>query len=363
MSDNSLKSSLDGKLETTLASEIDTFETELHLRQRGKLEEKLFAETRLRRGVYGQRYDNGQRHDGESSQTISYPSADLTKGPATMWDAPGMQRIKVPYGGLTAEQLELMAELAEEYSNGVAHITTRQDFQLHFVRIEDTPDLVGRLGSVGITTREACGNSIRNITACAKADVCHDKPFDTTPYAKSACRLPPRASGHARLRTPHRSERAATHSLACQPRRRDRPTDQSVEPFAQRPIPRRLRGVAQHQRLPTTPTGVLTRHASLPTRRFELCATSLSRRSRATIEQNLVFRWVSNEDLPALFTELKTIGLREVSAATIVDITSCPGTDTCKLGISASRGLAGELSTRPRQVLCKHRERESTSAH
>src|SRR4029434_6231261 len=102
------------------------------------------------------------------------------------WDAPGMQRIKVPFGGLNAEQMEVMAELAEEYSDGIAHITTRQDFQLHFVHIDDTPDLMRRLAAVGITTREACGNSVRNVTACPYAGVCKDEAFDVTPYA-NAC--------------------------------------------------------------------------------------------------------------------------------------------------------------------------------
>jgi sulfite reductase (ferredoxin) len=106
---------LSGKLPESLAREIDIFETEIALRKQGKLDERLFAETRLRRGVYGQRYDNGQRHDGEKVQEMAYPSGDLTKGPSTLWDAPGMQRIKIPAGGLNAAQLETMAELAEEY--------------------------------------------------------------------------------------------------------------------------------------------------------------------------------------------------------------------------------------------------------
>src|SRR5450755_1242997 len=82
-----------------------------------KIEEKFFAETRLRRGAYGQRYDNGQRHDGEKTQPLVYPAGEITKGPATMWDAPGMQRIKVPYGRLTCDQLDVLADVAEEYSD------------------------------------------------------------------------------------------------------------------------------------------------------------------------------------------------------------------------------------------------------
>ena len=86
-----------------------------------------------------------------------------------MWDAPGMQRIKIPGGGLNADQLETMADLAEEYSDGIAHVTTRQDFQLHYIHIDDTPSLMRRLAAAEITTREACGNSVRNVTACPYA--------------------------------------------------------------------------------------------------------------------------------------------------------------------------------------------------
>ena len=94
-----------------------------------------------------------------------------------------MQRIKIPYGGLTTDQMEVLADIAEEYSDGILHITTRQDIQIHYVHIEDTPDLMRRLAAVGITTREACGNSIRNVTACPLSGVCHTETFDVTPYS------------------------------------------------------------------------------------------------------------------------------------------------------------------------------------
>src|SRR6185369_3101477 len=172
-----------------LAQEIDVFDAEIELRKQRKLDEKLFAETRLRRGVYGQRYDNGQRHDGVSVQQLSYPSGELTKGPNTVWDAPGMQRIKIPFGGLNAEQMLTLADLAEEYSDAICHVTTRQDFQLHFVHIEDTPDIMRRLAAVGITTREACGNAVRNVTACPIAGVCRAEGFDVSPYAEALTRF------------------------------------------------------------------------------------------------------------------------------------------------------------------------------
>src|SRR5260370_1069891 len=102
-----------------------------------------------------------------------------------MWDAPGMQAIKIPAGALNADQLEALAELAEEYSDGIAHVTTRQDFQLHYVHIDDTPSVMRRLAAAGITTREACGNSVRNVTACPYAGVCPDELFDVTPFARA----------------------------------------------------------------------------------------------------------------------------------------------------------------------------------
>src|SRR5579864_8328642 len=185
VTNTSWKEELAGKMPEHLAREIDIYETEIALRKQGKIDERLFAETRLRRGTYGQRYDNGQRHNGKKVQEISYPSGALTKGPNTMWDAPGMQRIKIPAGGLSAAQLETLAELAEEYSDGIAHVTTRQDFQLHYVHIENTPSLMRRLAAAGITTREACGNSVRNVTACPYAGVCPDEVFDVTPYSRA----------------------------------------------------------------------------------------------------------------------------------------------------------------------------------
>ncbi|MDB5331916.1 MAG: nitrite and sulphite reductase 4Fe-4S region, partial [Phycisphaerales bacterium] len=178
------KDKLQGRVREDWSREIDNFEAQMMLRKQEKIEERVFAEQRLRRGTYGQRYDNGRRHDGIATQTLPYPP--LTKGPETVWDAPGMQRIKIPFGGLNPEQMRVLADLAEEYSDSICHITTRQDIQLHYVHIEDTPPMFRRLAAVGITTREACGNSVRNVTACPLAGVCNTETFDVTPYA-NAC--------------------------------------------------------------------------------------------------------------------------------------------------------------------------------
>src|SRR5882757_9781017 len=166
------KQTLGSRIPEAWGREIDIFETQIELRKANKIEERLFAETRLRRGAYGQRYDNGQRHDGIDTRKLVYPNAALTKGPETLWDAPGMHRIKIPFGAMNAEQMEVLAALSEEYSDAICHVTTRQDIQLHFVHIDDTPDLMRRLAAVGITTREACGNAVRNVTACPFAGVC-----------------------------------------------------------------------------------------------------------------------------------------------------------------------------------------------
>ena len=93
----SWKQALEGEMDAAWAEEIDLFEGQVELRRQGKLEDKVFAETRLRRGVYGQRYDNGQRADGIAVRALGFEDKP-TKGPETLWDAPGMVRIKIPWG-------------------------------------------------------------------------------------------------------------------------------------------------------------------------------------------------------------------------------------------------------------------------
>src|SRR3954469_11576922 len=137
MTEQNWKEVLEGQIPDERSREIEVFAGQVGLRRQNKLEEKVFAESRLRWGIYGQRYDNGQRFDGTKTQALNYPAGELTKGPNTLFDAPGMQRIKLPAGGLVPEQMEVLAELADEYSDGILHVTTRQDFQLHYVHIED----------------------------------------------------------------------------------------------------------------------------------------------------------------------------------------------------------------------------------
>ncbi len=464
---NSLwKAQLGDRIPEPLATELDVFDNEIALRKQGKIEDRVFAETRLRRGAYGQRYDNGQRSDGTTTRTLDYPNVP-TKGPSTLWDAPGMQRIKIPFGGLDAAQLEMLADLCEEYSDGICHITTRQDVQLHFIHIEDTPTIMRRLASVGITTREACGNSVRNVTACPIAGVCRTQTFDVTPYAKaiayfmlghpdaqsfgrkfkiafSGCAH--EACGHVRLHdfgaiAVIREENGKTRRgfelwvggglgpvpqqarlydefvpeeeilPICQAiglvfarlgEKKNRNTARlkflvsklGIEEFKRlvieeraglKPDPRwtsYLKEAHVHEEQPLKPAALLqigpargeefdkwhrvnvyqqrqqgyaTVTVALPLgditatqlrKLADISRTYVKETIRSTVEQNLVLRWVSEADLPALYAELKSAELALPFAETIVDVASCPGTDTCKLGISASRGLAGELRER-----------------
>lgn len=139
-----------------IAEEIETFEAEAQRVLAGDLSTDIFKPFRLQYGIYGQRQ-------------------------------PGVQmfRIKIPFGGLTANQLRQVAELADQYATGVGHVTTRQDIQLHFVELKHVPEMMRLLASVGLTTREACANTVRNVTACHLAGVCQGEVFDVTPYAKT----------------------------------------------------------------------------------------------------------------------------------------------------------------------------------
>src|SRR2546427_11759883 len=99
-----------------------------------------------------------------------------------------MLRVKIPQGVLTGDQLEALADVGARYSRGFGHITTRQNVQFHFVKLHDVERAMRRLAEAGLTTREACGNSVRNITACPYAGVAADERFDVTPYADALTR-------------------------------------------------------------------------------------------------------------------------------------------------------------------------------
>lgn len=151
-----------GRTRLSFASEpeIDEFVATLDRFERGELSPDQWRAFRLVRGTYGQR----QRDDAQ------------------------MLRVKIPQGILDAAQLRALADVAEDYSRGFAHITTRQNLQLHFMKLHDVEPAMRRLARAGLTTREACGNSVRNITACPYAGVAADEAFDVTPYAEALTR-------------------------------------------------------------------------------------------------------------------------------------------------------------------------------
>src|SRR5262249_23132359 len=139
-----------------ILEEIETFEKEAMRLLSGEIVGDLFKPFRLQYGIYGQRQAGVQ-----------------------------MVRIKIPFGGLTSNQLRRVAELSERYTTGVGHVTTRQDIQLHFAELKDVPTIMRGLAEVGLTTREACANTVRNVTGCHLAGVCEGEVFDITPYAKT----------------------------------------------------------------------------------------------------------------------------------------------------------------------------------
>ncbi|HEX5607240.1 MAG TPA: nitrite/sulfite reductase, partial [Candidatus Binatia bacterium] len=338
-----------------------------------------------------------------------------------------------------------------------------QDFQLHYVHIDDTPALMRRLAAVSVTSREACGNSVRNVTACPLAGICHEESFDVTPYARSCSKFlmghpdtqdfgrkfkiafsgckenpcglvtmhdagaiakirvvdgaPQRgfefyvggglgsvpykaklfdaflpeeellpilqaiARVYARLGEKRNRARARIKFLIANlgidefrrqvlEEREKLPSDprwteflSSVNEQAEQPLKAGI-DLNGHQRpdgfdawyatnvYKQRQQGYVAATVSLPlgdASADQLRALAdIARRFvkdtlRTTVEQNILFRWVSEADLPDFYQAIRAIGLGAADAATIVDVTACPGTDTCKLGIASSRGLAREL--------------------
>ena len=149
-----------GRLSFSDERDIDEFVDTLGKYERGEISAEDWRKFRLVRGTYGQRQP----------------------------EAVHMLRVKVPQGILTSAQLRSMAGVATSYSRGFGHITTRQNVQLHFVPLADVEAAMRALAETGLTTREACGNSVRNITACPYAGVSEGEIFDVTPYAEAMTR-------------------------------------------------------------------------------------------------------------------------------------------------------------------------------
>ena len=134
--------------------DILELDRKIHEFREGKIPEEKFRSLRLARGVYGQRQPGVQ-----------------------------MVRIKLPYGRMSLAQWRRIADVSDEFATGNLHLTTRQDVQIHFVSLDRTPELWSLLEEDSITIREACGNTVRNVTASDQAGIDPDEPFDVTPYA------------------------------------------------------------------------------------------------------------------------------------------------------------------------------------
>ncbi len=143
-----------------IEEEIRIFEERAAQLERGAITEQDFRPFRLKHGIYGQRQPGFQ-----------------------------MVRVKIPSGILDPKQLRTLASIAETYSTGRGHVTTRENCQFHFVKLANVPAIMRLLAEAGLTTREACGNTVRNVTSCPLAGICAGEAFDITPYALETTRF------------------------------------------------------------------------------------------------------------------------------------------------------------------------------
>lgn len=410
--------------------EIEEFAAEVERLNRGEVSADDFKRFRLQQGIYG------QRQDGEQ-----------------------MVRTKLPFGRVTADQLLCLADFADKYSNGILHVTTRQDIQFHFVKISDVPKGLQDFAEYGLTTREACGNTVRNVTACHKSGTCANETFDVSPYAGAVSKF--------LLRHPLTQNMPRKFKIGfggCNGCGLTAINDIGLNAVIRRENNRDIRGfkviiggglgsyphtaqllsefvpIKDLLRMCEAIVRVFDRHgdkknrnkarfkfvleklglekvkelyekefASLsgtayaeisvpdetipaipkftPSHAFDSDPEFINWKSRNTckqkqtgfynaqiklllgdftsaqargisqivstlaagymvntVNQNIMIPWVKEEAFGALFGELKKIGLHKAGTEQLRDITSCPGSETCNLGITASRGLARYLS-------------------
>ena len=158
MSTRIAESELPG-LPAEVSEELSNYEQQILKYRAGELDETKMQKFRLHFGTYAQRQEGVQ-----------------------------MQRIKIPGGFLTADQLARLADAADRFGSGFMHITTREDAQIYYVKLEEAPELLRFLAAGGITSREACGNTVRNITACYRSGTSATEAFDVSPYANALFR-------------------------------------------------------------------------------------------------------------------------------------------------------------------------------
>ena len=408
--------------------EKDIIELEKKIRQfkGGNIDEEKFRSLRLARGVYGQRQQGVQ-----------------------------MIRIKLPYGKVTSNQLLRIADVSDEYSRRRLHITTRQDIQIHYVDLERTPELWAQLEKDQVTLREACGNTVRNVTASETAGIDVDEPFDVSPYAQAVfeyfLRNPIGQEMGRKFKVSFSASDADTGlsymhdlgfiakekngergfkvmlagGLGSQPRHADElysflPTDKII-PLMEGVIrvfdrygERKSRAKARMKFLlkdlgldgfkellekeqmaiphKTYPINfedypkVKVAEVEMPEVSIEdqeafeqwkstnlvpqkqegyvaigikvllgdfytdkarelakLVQDYAAGEIRLSLRQNILIPYVKEELVPFFYQELKKLGFAEAGYNKALDITACPGTDTCNLGIASSTGIADEL--------------------
>ncbi|MFZ1082420.1 MAG: nitrite/sulfite reductase [Candidatus Kryptoniota bacterium] len=420
-----------------IEEDIRGMRSEIDRLKRGEISEDEFKRYRLHRGIYGQRADQ--------------------KGF-------NMVRVKIPYGFLTSAQLKRLGEIAREFSDGLAHITTRQDIQLHWVKLETSPDVMEKLGEVGLTTREACGNTVRNIVGAPSAGVSKSELFDITPYAHLLAKhflrnklnqLLPRkfkisfsgsidesggiipwihdigyvaAIQNENGKVSKGFKVYVGGGLGGQPRVADVfeeflpvellvPTSEAIitvfnslgnrenrnkarmkyvlwklgfDEFKSRVFEERARILdsgrsfpepeekSEDGYLPIDANFVFSTNGDVEFNRWldsnvleqkqtgynvvyvnptigdltvdqlfalsELAQRFSNGKVRTTPQQDIVLRWIRSSDLKELYHELKNISLNQAGAMDVSNVTSCPGADTCNLGITHSRALGKELT-------------------
>lgn len=410
--------------------DIEELERRIRAYQMGGEDEERFKLYRLTRGVYGQRQAGVQ-----------------------------MFRTKIPFGRLTAKQLVALADISERYTNGRLHLTTRQNVQLHYVKLQDSPALWSELAAAGMTAREACGNTVRNVTASALAGIDPEEPFDVAPYVQATfeyflrnpiCQEMGRKIKIAFSASDRDSAFSYFHDFGFIPRLQkengreirgfkvlvggglgavpkagfvayeflpaqeiipymeaairvfDRYGEREkrmkarmkfliqklgVETFCQ--LVEAERPAVKHQQFPiaqnlpelplngpadTFPEVSISDSAYsqwtainvLPQKQAnyyavclriplgnlnaeqarllaELARTYAADDLRISVNQGMVLRFVPPSALPHLYRGLQAIGLAEAGFDTTADVTACPGTDTCALGVTNSTGLAQRL--------------------
>ena len=423
----SFRTELENLNNPVVEQDIIDLEKKIRLFQEGKIDPEKFRSLRLARGIYGQRQAGVQ-----------------------------MIRIKLPLGRITTQQLRRIANISDEYASNNLHATTRQDIQIHFVSLDKTPELWAKLEQDDITTREACGNTVRNITTSPTAGIDPNEPFDVSPYAQEMfryflrnpiCQEMGRKFKIAFSNSEEDSAYTFIHDLGFIPKIEDGqrgfkvviggglganpflaitayeflPEDQII-PFTEgvlrvfdrygertRRMKARLKflldeiGLDQlmqrveeetkalkhksykidHNVLPPVilPSANLTDTAihndeakykrwletnvikqkqegyfgvyvkvllgnlsSDLARQFAAIVDAYaSNELRITINQGYLIRFVQPEALPYLYAALESIGLADPGFDSVADITACPGTDSCILGISSSYGIAVAL--------------------